>query len=142
MSHLCILILTISVHVFKCSKHYWSVLMVHRDKLDTLGIPYKYPVVKTGVVGSVGKGEPVISLRADMDGLPIEVTTLSVSAMRQSILAAGRNGLQKLPQPCGQLILLSTMQEPEGLPYRSTHAGRMHACAACSPLLMSPEQRQ
>lgn len=95
MSHLCILILTISFHVFKCSKHYWCVLMVYRDKLDTLGIPYKYPVVKTGVVGSIGKGEPVIALRADMDGLPIEVAALNVSAMRQSVSAARRNELQK-----------------------------------------------
>ena len=68
--------------------------MTHRDKLDTLGIPYKYPVVKTGVVGSIGKGEPVIALRADMDGLPIEVAALSVLAMRQCVLAARRTELQ------------------------------------------------
>lgn len=69
--------------------------MTHRDKLDTLGVPYKYPVIKTGVVGSIGKGKPVIALRADIDGLPIEVTALSVLAMRQSVLAAHRHDLQK-----------------------------------------------
>ena len=44
-----------------------------RDKLTTLGIPYQHPIAKTGIVGSIGMGEPVIALRADMDALPIEV---------------------------------------------------------------------
>ncbi len=39
--------------------------------LDELGIEYTAGVAKTGVVGHLGEGSPVIALRADMDALPI-----------------------------------------------------------------------
>ncbi|KAI8472795.1 MAG: hypothetical protein J3K34DRAFT_384117 [Monoraphidium minutum] len=60
-----------------------------KKHLDALGIPYK-SYAKTGIVGRVGAGEPVVALRSDIDALPVV--------------------------------------EPEGLEFRSTHDGRMHAC--------------
>lgn len=41
------------------------------ERLDELGIEYTPGVAKTGVVGHLGEGSPVIALRADMDALPI-----------------------------------------------------------------------
>ncbi|XWS12035.1 hypothetical protein CRYUN_Cryun37aG0055900 [Craigia yunnanensis] len=44
-----------------------------RQELDKMGIPYKYPVSVTGVVGFVGTGKPpFVAIRADMDALSME----------------------------------------------------------------------
>ncbi|CAA3032409.1 IAA-amino acid hydrolase ILR1-like 4 [Olea europaea subsp. europaea] len=44
-----------------------------RTELDKLGIPYKYPIAVTGVVGYIGTGKPpFVTIRADMDASAIQ----------------------------------------------------------------------
>src|ERR1043165_1419489 len=63
------------------------------DFLKSLGIEVKYPVAKTGVVGILkgAKPGPVIALRADMDGLPVnERNSLPFASKEKSTF----NGLE------------------------------------------------
>ncbi|XP_060673200.1 IAA-amino acid hydrolase ILR1-like 4 [Ziziphus jujuba] len=44
-----------------------------RTELEKLGIPYKYPVAITGVIGFIGTGKPpFVGIRADMDALAMQ----------------------------------------------------------------------
>ncbi|CAL5224261.1 g6919 [Coccomyxa viridis] len=43
-----------------------------RSQLDKFSIAYKHPIAETGILATIGKGEPKFALRTDMDALPIE----------------------------------------------------------------------
>eukprot|EP00775_Hariotina_reticulata_P002885 gene2885-3175_t len=42
-----------------------------REYLLELDVPVQFPYAKTGLVGRIGKGKPIVALRADMDALPV-----------------------------------------------------------------------
>lgn len=57
--------------------------------LDKMGIKVETNVGKTGVVGYLGSGSPVIALRADMDALPIqEATGLPFASQNPGVMHA------------------------------------------------------
>ena len=65
-----------------------------RSALDGLGIRYRHPVARTGIVAEVGAGQPVVVLRGDMDALPVqEASGLPYSSRRPGVMhACGHDG--------------------------------------------------
>lgn len=90
------------------------------DTLSSMGIEVQTGVAKTGVVGYIGEGTPVVAIRADMDALPIQEDndTPYVSTVpgvshacghdaHTAILLAVARLLNELPdRPAGQIRLL------------------------------------
>ena len=45
------------------------------ETLKAIGVSVREGVARTGVIGEIGAGDPVVAIRADMDALPINETT-------------------------------------------------------------------
>lgn len=59
------------------------------DTLEAMGIEAQTGVAKTGVVGYLGEGSPVIGIRADMDALPInEANDVPYRSQKEGVMHA------------------------------------------------------
>jgi len=84
------------------------------DYLTSLGIEVQYPVAKTGVVGILkgGKPGPVIALRADMDGLPVnERNALPFASREKSTLNGMETGVMHACGHDGHMSILMGVAE-------------------------------
>ena len=81
------------------------------DALTALGIEAQAGVGKTGVVGFLGEGSPVIGIRADMDALPIdEVNDVPYRSQTPGVMhACGHDAHTAILLGVAQL--LSTMED-------------------------------
>jgi amidohydrolase len=59
------------------------------QELGEMGLEVQTGIAKTGVVGYLGEGAPVVAIRADMDALPIiEATGLPFSSQNEGVMHA------------------------------------------------------
>jgi amidohydrolase len=81
------------------------------DALDEMGIEAQTGVGKTGVVGFLGEGKPVIGIRADMDALPIhEINDVPYRSQNPGVMhACGHDAHTAIM--LGVARLLSTMED-------------------------------
>ncbi len=84
------------------------------EHLKTLGMEVQYPIAKTGVVGILkgAKPGPVIALRADMDGLPVnERNTLPFASKETSSVGGIQTGVMHACGHDGHMSILMGVAE-------------------------------
>ena len=109
-----------------------------RASLKHLGISCRSGVARTGVVADIGRGKPIIALRADMDALPItERTGLPFASEVPAMMhACGHDAhtaallgaamlLKEMPLPAGTVRLLFQPAEETGDDEGKSGADRM-----------------
>ncbi len=113
------------------------------DVLDRLGISYRSGVARTGVVGEIGRGQPIVALRADMDALPItERTGLAFASEVPGVMhACGHDAhtaallgaamlLKDMPLPAGTVRLLFQPAEETADEHGKSGADRLAEAGA------------
>lgn len=105
------------------------------EYLTALGIPIRKGVAKTGIIGYLGEGRPVVMLRADMDALQIqEQNAVEYASERPGLMHAcghdahvacllGAARLLSSNPPPGQVRFLFQPSE-EGADEEGKHGGR------------------
>lgn len=107
-----------------------------RQHLAELGIPFQHPFAKTGVVGRIGSGPPVVALRADIDALPVtEPEGLEYGSRNPGRMhACGHDGAFQRAAAArsyaAQLCVCARAHAPAG---RCSACGWRHSAPACSP---------
>lgn len=83
-------------------------------KLEQWGIPYRCCTGNLGVIADVGKGEPCIAIRADMDALPVqEQTGLPYASQSLGIMhACGHDVHTAVLLALGRLLKEGTLSFP------------------------------
>jgi amidohydrolase len=85
------------------------------ETLNGLGAVVREGVARTGVIGEIGSGHPIVAIRADMDALPInEMTGLVFSSRVPNMMHA-----------CGHDAHVACALGAAMLLARDTHAGRV-----------------
>lgn len=113
-----------------------------RKHLDALRIPHK-PFAKTGLVARIGKGQPTVVLRADMDALPVsEPDGLEFKSKHEgrmvrswSLAAAARMGAAgaRMAPVCARMAPACAPAADTRLPHPtcSTPAATTATCRCC-----------
>ncbi len=80
-----------------------------------MGVSYKHPVAKTGIVATVGSGSPRFVLRTDIDALPImvcvvvSIMSLTVDTLRSCEKASVSIRHEAMPSLASMLLALRVL---------------------------------
>ncbi|KAL5198974.1 hypothetical protein ABZP36_002486 [Zizania latifolia] len=103
-----------------------------RAELDAIGVPYVWPVARTGVVATIsgagaGAAGPIVALRADMDALPVQVRA-SLDPLPFLLFPSMTRGHVSPPDLVPAIPFGRPGEELVDWEHKSQEDGKMHAC--------------